>query len=237
MAKLTSKYGDSSFYDVTVRAIPADLIKLYGKTSPGDKTNFEWELETTGGVYFTLYDWKESYPDPNRPLDFHIGAASKRDSLLGKAEVLQDLSQTSPQVSTMKEQKVTKLTNLASLIESHYNRTKGLTEGAIPYSKEERNSFLQEMRSFSNMGQHVYRSKSLAEVITKLGQLVEVATQVNLAETEQWMDQLTVKRHNKKLMESYKLFERTGQEIGVLQQRLESCYEDMAEVFNKYYDI
>lgn len=228
MAKLTNKSTEgTSFQGVTIRTTPRALINLYPDYSNGDKTNFEWELETATGKVFTLYDWNNRNPAEDNVVDFNIGAFDKATALQAKSEIMSDL------------QKGTKTNELdvSSLYESHFKKIKALKEGTLAYTKEDRNNFLQELRNFGNLGQHVYRSKQLEDVINKVGQMVEVACQVNLSETEAWMDQITVKRHNKRLTESYKLFERTGKEIGMLQQRLESCYEDMAEVFKKYYDI
>lgn len=126
---------------------------------------------------------------------------------------------------------------LISLYESHYKKTGGLTDGPVKLTPPERDAFLQELRSFSTLGEHIYRQGKLAEITEKVGQLVEAACQVNLAETQEWFDQVTVKQHNKRLTEAYKIFKRTSNEIAGLQQRLESSYEDIAEVLGKYYDI
>jgi hypothetical protein len=58
-----------------------------------------------------------------------------------------------------------------------------------------------------------------------------------LSETEDWFDANTVNRHMKHLGEAYKIFEKTSQEMSVLQQRLESAYEDIGSTLGKYYDI
>lgn len=129
------------------------------------------------------------------------------------------------------------MNSLISLYESHYRKNGGIAEGPVALSPEERDAFLQELRSFSSLGQHIYRAGELSEITSKVGQLVEMACQVNLAETQKWFDQVTVKTHNKRLTEAYKIFERTSQEITALQQRLEASYEDIAEVLNKYYDV
>ena len=41
----------------------------------------------------------------------------------------------------------------------------------------------------------------------------------------------------KQLKEAYKVFEKTSTEMDGLQQRLESAYEDMGTVLNKYYKV
>ena len=84
---------------------------------------------------------------------------------------------------------------------------------------------------------YIYRNQSLKETAQYLGELIEAASQLTLAETEDWFDGVTVGRHMKHLGESYKIFEKTAQEMSTLQQRLESAYEDIGGTLNKYYDI
>lgn len=127
--------------------------------------------------------------------------------------------------------------NLTSLYEKHYKRTNALKEGSMPYSVQERKAFLEQVRGFDKMGQHVYRKGNLGEAIKHIGEIVELACQMNLAETQEWFDEITVRRHNKRLQEAYKIFEKTGKDMVALQQRMEACYEDIAEVLNKYYEV
>lgn len=47
----------------------------------GDKTNFEFELETEDGTPFTIYDWKEGdWVNEDTKLYYHIGAHTAGDS-------------------------------------------------------------------------------------------------------------------------------------------------------------
>jgi len=48
---------------------------------------------------------------------------------------------------------------------------------------------------------------------------------------------VTVNRHMKSMNESFKVFSNTIKEVNTLQQRLESCYDEMGEVLGKYYEI
>ena len=83
----------------------------------------------------------------------------------------------------------------------------------------------------------VYAKGGLQEVSTTLQSVVEQAEKLTLSESEHWFDNVTVSRHMKQMNEAYKVFEKTSKEMTGLQQRLESAYEDMGTVLNRYYKI
>jgi len=67
--------------------------------------------------------------------------------------------------------------------------------------------------------------------------LVESAGKNMVKETEGSFDGITVSRHVKRMNESFRIFEKTLREVGTLQQRLESTYDEIGEVLGKYYEI
>ena len=84
-----STFQSSSFHDTIVTTTPSKLIALaeyigtdYDVHNTGDdKTNFDFEFQTTDGIYFTVYDWKEyRILSPDELVDFHIGGNSKSDT-------------------------------------------------------------------------------------------------------------------------------------------------------------
>jgi division protein CdvB (Snf7/Vps24/ESCRT-III family) len=77
----------------------------------------------------------------------------------------------------------------------------------------------------------------LQEVTKTLQSVVEQAEKVTISESEHWFDNVTVSRHMKQMNEAYKVFEKTSTEMNSMQQRLESAYEDMGSVLNRYYKI
>lgn len=105
------------------------------------------------------------------------------------------------------------------------------------YNQMDKKTFLESCKAFSQHGASIYRAKDLKERVEQIRNLVETAEQLTLQETENWMDTATVNRHMKQLKESYKMFEKTSGEIMGLQQRLESCYEDIGKVLSTYYTI
>ena len=104
-------------------------------------------------------------------------------------------------------------------------------------TKEERSAFLEAVSNFHKLGEMVYAKGGLQEVSTTLQSVVEQAEKLTLSESEHWFDNVTVSRHMKQINEAYKVFEKTSKEMTGLQQRLESAYEDMGTVLNRYYKI
>ena len=107
----------------------------------------------------------------------------------------------------------------------------------VKMSKDDRNSFLEAVSNFHKLGEMVYSNGGLQEVTKTLQSVVEQAETVTLSETEHWFDNVTTSRHMKQMNEAFKVFEKTSTEIGGLQQRLESAYDDMGTVLNRYYKI
>ena len=123
-------------------------------------------------------------------------------------------------------------TLLRSLINENFSQEeqKGLT-------REQKRSFTEAVGNYHSMGESVYRNSSLREITEQLSEIVNVAEQLTLSESEHWFDNVTAGRHMKQLKEAYKVFEKTAGEVHTLQQRLESAYEDMGGILNKYYKI
>jgi len=105
------------------------------------------------------------------------------------------------------------------------------------HSGMDKKAFQEAMKSFSKYGQSIYGSKKLKEAVAEIKNLIETAEQMTLKETGDWFDNVTVTRHMKQLKESYKLFEKTATEMSTLQQRLESCYEDIGKNLNNYWEV
>jgi len=104
-------------------------------------------------------------------------------------------------------------------------------------TNEEKREFLKAVSEYKKFGEAIYRSGNLAEVYESVKSIVETAHKVTLEETGDWFDKVTVNRHMKSMNESFKVFEKTIHEVNTLQQRLESCYDEMGEVLGKYYEI
>ena len=113
----------------------------------------------------------------------------------------------------------------------------GENEEGEKMTKEERQSFLEAVANFHKLGEMIYSNAKLQEVTKTLQSVMERAEKMTMQESEHWFDNMTVSRHMKQMNEAMKEFEKTAGEMNGLQQRLESAYEDMGTVLNRYYKI
>ena len=98
MVKETSQsVNGTSFHDTTITTSVGRLIELFpnsysDQNSGEDKVNFDFELETSTGEVFTIYDWKEYRPiHMDEQIRFHIGGFSKSVTEQAKSELLEML--------------------------------------------------------------------------------------------------------------------------------------------------
>ena len=103
--------------------------------------------------------------------------------------------------------------------------------------KEDRKSFLNAVANFHQIGEMIHSNGQLKEITETLSNIVQQAEALTIQESEHWFDNVTVSRHMKQMNEAYKVFEKTANEMNSLQQRLESAYDDMGMVLNRYYNI
>lgn len=101
----------------------------------------------------------------------------------------------------------------------------------------EKTEALEEIKQYQALGEVIYRSEGLREAAQKISKLVEKAETLVLQETEEWFDEVTIKRNMKELNTKNKDFVKTVNEITKLQQRLESLYEEMGNGLSRYYEI
>ena len=120
--------------------------------------------------------------------------------------------------------------NITALLEA-------LEREPIHITKEQKKAFMEAVRGFSKLGESVYGSTNLRELCEKVKYMVETANQVTLSEHEEWFDKITVSRNMKEIANSYKVFEKTAQEMSVLRERLEAAYEDVGNGLSRYFEI
>ena len=104
-------------------------------------------------------------------------------------------------------------------------------------NNEQKSAFLEAVKSYKKFGESIYRKEGLTKVYESIRGLVEIAGKNMVKETEGSFDGITVGRHVKRMNESFKVFEKTLREVGTLQQRLESSYDEIGETLGKYYEI
>lgn len=101
----------------------------------------------------------------------------------------------------------------------------------------EKAAFLEQVSKFNEYGRAVYRTQGLQEAAEAINNLVEKAERIALQESDEWFDEVTVKRNMKGLRSNNEQFQRTLKEVGKLQQRLESLYEEIGSGLSRYYEI
>jgi len=106
----------------------------------------------------------------------------------------------------------------------------------VQITKEDKKAFLESVKSFSQLGEGVYGRTNLQELCEKVKYMVEMANQVTLSEGD-WFDGITVNRNMKEIANSYKVFEKTAQEMSQLQERLSAAYEDIGQGLGRYFEI
>jgi len=106
----------------------------------------------------------------------------------------------------------------------------------VQVTKEQKKAFMEAVRGFSQLGEGVYGKTNLKELCEKVKYMVETANQVTLAEGD-WFDGMTVNRNMKEIANSYKVFEKTAQEMSVLRERFEAAFEDIGRGLNRYFEM
>jgi len=128
--------------------------------------------------------------------------------------------------------------NWENQLMNHILNEKYLGEADSPkMPKEDKKAFLSAVGNFHEIGEMVYSNAKLNEVTKTLENIMQQAEALTLQESEHWFDNVTVSRHMKQMNEAYKVFEKTATEMSSLQQRLESAYDDMGTVLNRYYNV
>ena len=98
MRKTNKTTGGTSFHDTVVGTTVHTLLKVLGQPTIVDntgmnKTNYEWEMETSNGDVFTVYSWKEyKILDEHEIIEFHIGGMSKAITEQAKNEMYEAMN-------------------------------------------------------------------------------------------------------------------------------------------------
>ncbi len=116
-------------------------------------------------------------------------------------------------------------------------KLKKIVENITENGKVDRGAFLKEVAKFNEYGKAIYRSSGLKEASTAINKIIENAEHVVLQETQDWFDEMTVKRNLKTLKDAAKEFNKTVAEVSKLQQRAEALYEEMGGTLGRYFEI
>jgi len=112
-----------------------------------------------------------------------------------------------------------------------------ITDPDSGLTEEQKSAFLGAVGEFNNYNKSIYREHNLKEITEAIVKIGKLADKYIMAEQDDWFDGISIKRDMKSLQESIKLFEVTAKDMGILQQRIESVYEEVGSKLGKYFDI
>ena len=116
-------------------------------------------------------------------------------------------------------------------------KLKKLIENIVDEFQIDEQAFLENVKGYSNYGKLVYREGNLSEIAKNLSEIAKVAGIHAVKETADNFDKITVGRNMKELKGYSDQFKKHANEAHVLQQRIESLYEDMGGILGRYYQI
>jgi hypothetical protein len=140
------------------------------------------------------------------------------------------------------------------------NFTRLIKESILEVAKEQRDQ-IDEFNSvtgrFDDEGLSSKQKKLASEKINKFGKyqkfialeardldvaedicnIVDNASKYIMNETDDWFDGISVKRNLKEVKSMAKEFYKTAKERQVYTQRMQSLYEDMGNILNRYFEI
>ena len=116
-------------------------------------------------------------------------------------------------------------------------KLKKLIENIVDEFQIDEQAFLENVKGYSNYGKLVYREGNLSEIAKNLSEIAKVAGIHAVKETAEKFDKITVTRNMKELKGYSDQFKKHANEAHVLQQRIESLYEDMGGILGRYYQI
>jgi pyridoxal biosynthesis lyase PdxS len=87
------------------------------------------------------------------------------------------------------------------------------------------------------MGESVYGTGKLQEVVENLTKVVETANRLVTEESDDLVDSVNSSRHFKVINEALKQFNKSANEVMIHERRMAAAFEDIAEGIKKYYEV
>jgi hypothetical protein len=103
-------------------------------------------------------------------------------------------------------------------------------------SEKQKRTLFGEMRRFDRYGESIYRDQNLVDLAERFEALVEYASRY-LNETNSSFDRITINRNIRELSKYINKFKKTAKDVQEKQERLESLYEDIGVLFDRYFDV
>ena len=95
----------------------------------------------------------------------------------------------------------------------------------------------EKISKFGNYQSYISNEAKDTDIADDVCNIVESASKYILNETEDWFDAISVKRNLKEIKNLAREFYKTAQERQIYTQRMQSLYEDMGNILNRYFEI
>ena len=105
-----------------------------------------------------------------------------------------------------------------------------------PLTTEQKRQFVEACKTFSHMGESVYGSGKLTEIVERISSIVETASQL-VTEEGEMVDSISANRQLKGTKVALKDFQKSANEVMIHERRMEAAFEDIAEGIQKYFDV
>jgi ADP-heptose:LPS heptosyltransferase len=104
-------------------------------------------------------------------------------------------------------------------------------------SSEQKKLTSEKISKFGNYQSYITHEAKDTDIAEDICNIVENASKYILNETDDWFDAMSVKRNLKEIKTLAKEFYKTANERQVYTQRMQSLYEDMGNILNRYFEI
>jgi hypothetical protein len=128
------------------------------------------------------------------------------------------------------------LTALRDLLSEDASKQTVFSEGPAPLTNEQKHQFAEAVKTFSQMGESVYSTGKLKEIVERISNIVGTATQL-VTEKEDMIDKISSSRHMKQVEGALKAFTSSANEVMINERRMEAAFEDIAEGIQKYFEV
>ena len=105
-----------------------------------------------------------------------------------------------------------------------------------PLTTEQKKQFVEACKTFSHMGESVYGSGKLTEIVERISSIVETASQL-VTEEGDMVDSISANRQMKGTKEALKEFQKSANEVMIHERRMAEAFEDIAHGIQKYFDV
>jgi hypothetical protein len=104
-------------------------------------------------------------------------------------------------------------------------------------SSDQKKLTSEKISKFGNYQKYIGHEAKDLDVAKDICNIVENASKYILNETDDWFDAMSVKRNLKEIKTLAKEFYKSANERQVYTQRMQSLYEDMGNILNRYFEI